>query len=206
MAISYPLTFPTITGVRRIALRGRSAVARTESAFTFGQQIQAHAGQRWEAEVSLPPMKRASAEEWIAFLLSLNGMEGTFLMGDPNGAAPRGVATGTPVVKGASQTGASLVTDGWTISQTGILKVGDYIQLGSGSSTRLYKVLADANSDGSGNATFDIWPDLRSSPGDNDALTVSSARGLWRLAANEMPWEADWMAFYGITFPCVEAL
>jgi hypothetical protein len=37
----------------------------------------------------------------------------------------KGVATGTPLTNGTNQTGNSLVTDGWTNSTTGILKLGD---------------------------------------------------------------------------------
>lgn len=40
-----------------------------------------------------------------------------------------GVATGTPLVNGANQTGASLACDGWTNSTAGILNLGDVITL-----------------------------------------------------------------------------
>ena len=61
----------------------------------------------------------------------------------------------------------SLITDGWTPSQTGILLTGDYIQLGTGLASRLHKVLADVNSDGGGNATFDIWPSTSAAYSEN---------------------------------------
>jgi len=136
----------------------------------------------------------------------MNGQYGTFLLGDPANTAPRGVGTGTPLVKGGSQTGDSLITDGWTNSTTGILKAGDWIQLGSGSSSRLHKVLDDVNSDSGGNATLTIWPSLRSSPADNAVITVNSPKGQWRLATNEMQYSIDEASVYGITFACVEAL
>ena len=83
---------------------------------------------------------------------------------------------------------------------------GDYVQLGSGANTRLYKNLIDQTADGGGNMTIDIWPSLRSSPANNDALTVSSATGRWRLASNQMRWDIDDVAVYGIDFGAVEAL
>ena len=115
MAISYPLTLPTQTGIASVNLHAVNSVAISQSPFTYKQQVVAHTGQRWEAEVSLPPMKRSDAEVWIAFLLSLKGQRGTFLMGDPNCATARGSASitpGTPVVNGADQTGDSLTVDG----------------------------------------------------------------------------------------------
>lgn len=204
MAITYPRSLPAGTA-KRIRFKMNSMVGMSASPFTGSQQVYAHQGQFWSAEVELPPMQAATAEAWLGFLLSLNGREGTFLMGDPTRTATRGIGTGSPLVNGASQTGNTLITDGWTVSQTGILKAGDYIQLGTGSSSRLYKLRADANSDGSGNATLEIWPRLRSAPADNAALTVASAKGLWRLADNEQGWDLEEAGFYGISFNCVEA-
>lgn len=206
MAISYPLSFPSTKSPAGIAFRARSAVGLSMSPFSFSQQAYAHQGDMWEADVAAPPMKRADAEVWVAFLLALNGREGTFTMGDPVNTSPRGVGTGTPLVNGGSQTGKTLVTDGWTVSQTGIMKAGDWFQLGSGSSTRLHKVVQDANSDGAGNATLEIWPRLRSAPADNAPLTVSSPKGLWRLAENVREWSLERAQIYGIRFSAIEAL
>ena len=203
MAISYPLSLPNVTSFSSARMTARSVVGVSRSPFTGAQQVQKHQGQWWEWEAHLVPMARASAEEWIAFMLSLNGQQGTFLLGDPLGATARGVASGTPLVKGASQTGNSLITDGWTASQTGILKAGDYFQLGAASNSKLYKVLADANSDGSGDATFDIFPSINTAVADDTALTVSSAKGLFRLASNEMGFDLQQAQRYGIAFSAI---
>ncbi len=125
MAITYPLSLPDATSYQAARMTARSVVGVSKSPFTGVQQVQKHQGQWWESEGSLAPMSRANAEEWIAFFLKLNGMQGTFLLGDPLGTTARGVATGTPLIKGASQTGNSLITDGWTTSQTGITTAGD---------------------------------------------------------------------------------
>ena len=207
MAITYPLSLPVATkAIQSIEIRAINAVAYARSPFTFAGQAFAYAGQMWTADVSLKPMKRADAEQWNAWLLSLRGQLGTFLMGDSMGATARGVATGTPLVNGASQTGGSLVIDGATSSTTGWLKAGDYIQLGSGSSSRLHKVLADANSDGGGNVTLDIWPHIRVAPADNAAVTVSDAKGLFRLSSNDQGFSINESAIYGITFAAMEAV
>jgi len=207
MSISYPLSLPTVNVMASIRLNAHAVVAVSASPFTGQQQVQEHSGQWWQAEVSLPSMKRAAAEEWISFLLKLNGRKGTFLLGDPSGGTPRGIATGTPLLNGAHAAGVnSLVTDGWTISQTGILKAGDYIQLGSGSTARLHKNLSDVNSDGSGNATLDIWPSTRIAYAGSDAITKSSCVGLFRLGTNDMTWDIGEAQVYGIGFTAVEAL
>ena len=206
MPISFPLSLPTTAGIMRVRLVANDVVGVSQSPFTAVQQVYRYSGQFWEADITLPPMKRADAEYWISFLLKLNGPYGTFLMGDPNGATARGVATGTPLVNGAGQTGNELVTDGWTTSTTGILKAGDYIQLGTGATSRLYKVLDDVNSDGSGNATLTVWPDLRSAPADNAAITVSNTKTTFRLNSAQTSWDINEATIYGLTFGAREAL
>lgn len=203
MAITYPLSLPDSTSYESARMSAKSIVGVTRSPFTGQEQVQKHQGQWWEFEGKLVPMSRANAEAWIAFFISLNGMQGTFLLGDPLGTTARGGAGGTPLVNGASQTGNSLITDGWTASQTGILKAGDYFQLGTGSSSKLYKVLNDANSDSGGNATFDIWPSINTAVADNTAITTSSAKGLFRLATNEMPFDLGQAQQYGLSFSAI---
>lgn len=206
MAITYPLSFPTTVAPNSVTIAPRNGVASTESPFSFGQKVYKWAGaEQWNLEVSMPYMKRAVAEEYLAFFAALQGSYGTFTMIIPASKTPRGVATGTPLVNGASQTGTDLVTDGWTHSVTGILKAGDLIQLGSGSSTHLHKLLVDANSDGSGNATLTLWPELRTSPSDNASITVSNCKGLFRLAG-DVSHSINIEGFYSIQFTAVEAL
>jgi hypothetical protein len=126
-------------------------------------------------------MKREDAAPIVAALMGLQGIRGTFYFGDPQWTSPQGIGTGTPLVNGASQTGQDLITDGWTVSQTGIVKAGDWLQIGSGSTQQICMVLADANSDGSGNATISLFPRIRTAFADNVAITVTSPKGVWRL-------------------------
>lgn len=209
MAIVYPLSLPTVSGIRSIVLRTKNSVGLSQSPFTFKQQVISYGGQSWEADISLPPMSRDDAEEWVSFLLQLKGLEGTFLLGDPSGATPRGSAAsvaGTPVVNGASQTGGSLAIDGLPASATGYLKAGDYIQLGSGLGATLHKVLKDVDSNASGEATLDVYPSVRSAPEDGATVTVSSAKGVFRLSSNQTQWSINEVTFFGLTFGAQEAI
>ena len=83
---------------------------------------------------------------------------------------PRGVATGTPLVNGAGQTGYNLVTDGWTVSVTNIMRKDDILKVGNHS--RVYKLAADASSNASGQATLVLTTPLRTATTDNDIITV----------------------------------
>lgn len=208
MAISYPLTFPS-TGIAQITMTARNSVAISSSPFTFRQQVQKNVGSRWEATITLPPLLRANADLWIAFLMSLGGQYGTFTMGDPLAATPRGSAStvpGTPVVNGAGQSGSTIAVDGLPASAANYLRAGDYIQLGSGATAQLYKVLEDVTSNASYQANISIWPDLKSSPADNSTVVVQSAVGVFRLSSPETSFNIDTASVYGISFAAVEAL
>lgn len=112
-----------------------------------------------------------------------------------------GTKAGTPLVNTGGQTGASLITDGWTASTAG-LKKGDVFTIANvfrvHPETKLstgilqqFVATADGTADGSGNMTVGISPaivttgpmqNVSGSPADNAAITVagtaSTAHGL----------------------------
>ena len=77
-----PLAFPSV-GITSINLRLKRTVAVTESPFTYDQQVYAHQGAIWEAEVSLPPLNHNEARSVEAFIVGLKGRSGTFTFGHP---------------------------------------------------------------------------------------------------------------------------
>lgn len=194
MAISYPLNTPTTIGIEQIEIRAVNAVATSQSPFTYKQQVISFGGQRWEASVSIPSVLRDKAAEWATMLVALKGQTGTFLLGDPDYVAPRGTVSSCVVSGGAGSETVSVV-------MTGSLLAGDYIQLGSGSSARLHKVLV--NQSGSGN--LEIWPALRSTYTDETAI-FNSPKGLFRLASNTSSWSINNSSAYGISFDAIEVI
>ena len=194
MAISYPLALPTSIGIAEITLSANNAVAISQSPFTFQQQIIQHPGQRWTASVSIPPVRRDLAEPWVAFLLAMNGPVGTFLLGDPNAKAPQGTAT-SATITGAARSSSP------TITMAGTLLAGDYIQIGSGATATLHKVLQDRN----GTGTIEIWPALRS-VASSAAVTLTNTVGRFRLSGTQQSFNINDASIYGISFDCVEAL
>lgn len=199
MSIAYPLSLPTATGIRNIELRAINAVAYSQSPFTFSGQAHAYPGQMWQADITLPPMNAARAEQWIAFLLALRGRFGTFLLGDPARPSPRGTATSCTVTGTA---GSNTVSATVPAAQT--LLAGDYIQLGSGSTSTLHKVLINYTGTGAA-ANLEIWPGLRVNRAAATA-TLTNARGLFRLNSNEQAWSINQVEIYGITFGAMEAI
>tara|TARA_R110001606_G_scaffold163067_1_gene307219 strand:+ start:2327 stop:2914 length:588 start_codon:yes stop_codon:yes gene_type:complete len=194
MAISYPLSTPTTIGIESIELRAVNAVAVSQSPFTYKQQVVSQGGQKWEASVNIPSVRRDLAADWKALLVSLKGQTGTFLLGDPDYATPRGDVSSCTLTGTAGDSSVS-------VTMTGTLKAGDYIQLGAGSSARLHQVLIDQTGDGS----LEIWPDLRSTYTD-EAVTFDNAKGVFRLSTNITSWSINNASSYGISFEAVEAI
>lgn len=194
MAISYPVSTPTDIGIADIQLSATNAVAVSKSPFTFATQVHAYSGEMWSASVTIPTVRKDLAEPWVAFLLSLRGQYGTFLLGDPNRTSPQGTATSATIT-------GSLGDRSVTVAMTGTLKAGDYIQLGSGSSARLHKVLVDK----SGSGTLEIWPALRDDYTTASA-TLTNAKGVFRLASNSTQWGIGSSSAYSIQFDAMEDL
>ena len=202
---SYPLTLPTVTGVRTQNWGLNRVVAVTESPFTLQQQTFEHEGSQWRTTMTLPPMKKDNAATWLAFFMSLRGRRGTFKLGDQDRKTIQGVATGTIRVNGASQTGNQVALDGFANSTSNVFKAGDYIQINS----YLYMVIENATSNGSGQANVKIEPALRSgieTINDDTTVLYSNTTTLMRLDNNEFNWDTNQVSVYGISFSCSEAL
>ena len=202
---SYPLTLPTTTGIVTQNWGLNRVIAVTETLFTNTQQVVEHEGAQWTTTMTLPPMKKDKAAQWLAFFMSLRGRRGTFKLGDQDRKTIQGVATGTIRVNGASQTGNQVALDGFANSTNNVFKAGDYIQINS----YLYMVIEDVNSNGSGEANVKIEPSLRSgieTINDDTTVLYSNTTTIMRLDNNEIQWDTDQVSNYGISFACSEAL
>ena len=194
MAISYPLNTPTTIGFESIELRAVNATITSQSPFSYKQQVISHTGQRWEASISIPSVLRDLAEPWAAFLTALKGQTGTFLLGYPLSATPRGTVSSCTLTGTAGDESVA-------VTMTGSLLAGDYIQLGSGPTARLHKVLVDQT----GSGTLEIWPALRSTY-TSATVTTTNAKGVFRLNQNMSSWQISNANSYGIAFEAVEAI
>ena len=202
---SYPLTLPTVTGIKTQNWGMERVVAVTESPFTNQEQVFEHEGAQWKATFTLPPMKKDKAAVWLGFLMSLRGRRGTFKIGDQDRKTIQGVATGTILVNGASQTGNAINLDGFANSTNNVFKAGDYIQINS----YLYMISANVNSNSSGEATVYVEPSLRSGIeviNDNTTVIYTNTTTVMRLDSNELNWDTNKVSVYGISFACSEDL
>lgn len=203
MAITYPLSLPQSDAIRQIDLRAVNAVAYSQSPFTFAGQAHAYSGEMWQADITLKPMRRSDAEQWIAWLISLRGQYGTFYLGDPLGCNPRGtVSTNTDVNAATGSAGDHTIS--CTITSGETLLAGDYIQIGTTSNRTLHKVLEDVTGTGSAQ-DVEIWPALRENKS-SAGVNIVNTTGKFRLASNQQNWSVNEASIYGITFGAFEAI
>lgn len=203
--ITYPINLPYRPRQRSITLTPVNIVGIAASEFTGAQQVQKHDGEYWQVDISMPPMTRNDGQIWDAFCTKLNGRLGTFLMGMDNAMRGLGDLSGNPVVNGDGQSGGTLNITGATPSIENWAHAGDYIQLGSGASSRLHKVLDNASTDDQGNASINIWPRLRRSPNDGDIVVVENTKGVFRLTDN-ISVSIQEANIYGFSFSAVEVI
>lgn len=157
---------------------------RVSVAHSLKRQVRTRGAQRWGIRMSWSPMRRNLFAQFQGFLLSQRGQADTFTTTLPGYTAPQGTWPGTPLVNGASQTGRSIIMDGFTASQTGVAKCGDLLKFAG--HTKVYMITADANSNGSGQATLSIEPALVASPADNEAIVTSNVPFTVALASDSL--------------------
>ena len=163
-------TFPTSPAFNSLNVQSvqNTFVSRALSGRRQARQL---GGQFWKMTATFPPMTRAQFAPIYAFVVKQRGRYESFTIVPAVISTGQGSPAGTPLVDGASQTGRSLVTDGWNASIS-IFKAGDYLKIAG--NDKVYMVTADVSSDGSGDATISIEPALVASPADDAAITHSS--------------------------------
>lgn len=158
------------------------SLASNGSSFTSpwnGQsQTVRYPGSAWKAQMSLSNLDDLESREVEALIFELDGMSGRIKLWDM-GRFP-GTVKGTPRVNGSNQTGATLVTDGWTPSVK-VLSRGDYVTVND----EMKMILRDVTSNASGQANLPIGPMLRQSPPDNLVIEVANPYAIFRLEKNE---------------------
>lgn len=180
------LAFPSLgrSGPSAWTWRKLSNTQTFESPLTRSVQTLELPGARWGFTAGWDNLQAADSALLRAFLSRLRGTAGRFSMPNHDQLNPRGTAGGAPLVNGASQTGTSLVTDGWTAGAT--LLAGDYIGYGANSELRM--VVANATADGTGNMTITLDEPIRVSPADNAALTTAAPVAIFRITDDEVQW------------------
>lgn len=165
-------TYPSTPEFQAINLESRHANISSQT-ISGRMQIRSLGSQRWSFSARYNSMTRAEFQPVYAFVISQQGMLGTFQIVPPVIGSTSGTATGTMLANGNALIGDSTIAvDGIT----GTIKAGDLVKFASHS--KVYMVTADL--DGAGDLT--IEPALLQNVTDNSEVTYNSVPFTMRLS------------------------
>lgn len=124
-------------------------------------------GDHWAVEIALPDLDAECGRALIADLLLAGGQTVRAYL--PQSEIDTG-APGSPRVKGASQFGDTLETDGFTPHFA--VRKGWWVNVITGGRLRLHFTQAEVVADAAGEAALSLWPPLRA-PADNDLVVIT---------------------------------
>jgi hypothetical protein len=165
-------TFPSSPAPRDVAISSNqnTIVTTTASGRRQARQID---GQRFRLRVRFPIMTRTEFAPINAFVMKQRSQMESFQYVPPTIDDALGVASGVISVNGAISAGVtSVAIDGMANSTSGVFKAGDYFRFTG--QTKVYMVMADVSSNGSGQGTLTFEPPLRANVADNAVLIYSN--------------------------------
>ena len=203
MSVSYPISMPTTIGIAEVTFSMVNAEATSASPFTGVVQHFKWPDQHWEADITLPPLNREDARDWISFLARLKGGTSSqfpsFLLYNPDyiqGGTQSGNFAATSV---ANPNEISL--SGLDSSESQCLRAGDFIRLGASGSSRLHMIIEDVASDSGGNATANIWPSNIQTLSNQTAYSnPSQVYGAFIMVDKNPSFNINNISQYGINF------
>ena len=157
-------------------------------------------GSRFELDVVLPAMKHADARAWLAARLRSRTEKVTVIYRWPQ-TPLEGGDVGTPLVKGAGQTGSVLTLDGLTPDL--VIPALTPFSFVVDSHHYLHLTSDTATVDGTGEVDLPIGPLLRASPADNTAVEFE-APVIEGFIRGDLDWTLKRLSTIGISFTLYE--
>ena len=157
-----------------------SNTAAFTSPLTGVTRTVARGGDRWACTLVFNALLGSDRKAMQAFLVRLRGQAHRVVLPD-HAFSRSGNLAGTPLVKGANQTGVTLLIDGVTNDTT--VQPGDFFTVNSE-----LKMVVLSSTAASGEITVTFSPPLRSSPADNAAVNFTTPTGKFLLADNTVGW------------------
>ena len=177
------ITFPSTPKPSGMAWKLVQPAQQNISEWTGARQVLASGRGWWECNVTMPPIiGETNARAWLSFIGLAQGAANDFRIPvTPNEQTNSWTVPSTallldfinqaysvgdnPSVKGAFQTGRTLITSGWPSSTT-VLYAGQFITIND----QLLQLTSNATSDATGQATITFAPALRTSPADKTTI------------------------------------
>lgn len=198
------LTYPTLSILPTTLTWSLVPKTQTfQSPLTGTEQTKEIPGAVWAASLTYELLQETDARLLKRFFAQLRGAAGRFFLYDMTRPIPASnQGTGTPLVVGANQVGATLNIDGCTANRTPWMAADYYFSVNN----ELKLLTTNSNSSGTGTATLAFEPPLRSSPPDNSAITVTNPTCIMRLVddgQDNFAWRGNLLT--SVSFSCIES-
>ncbi len=197
-------TFPSTPTPRDVVIRSQqnTIVSTTASGRRQARQID---GQRFALTLRFPVMTRAEFAPILAFIMKQRSQLESFTYTPATMEDTRGSAATVISVNGAHSAGDTTIdVDGMGNNLNGVLKAGDFIRFTG--QTKVYMVVEDLNSNGSGAGTITIEPPLRSSLSDNTVLIYNNVDFTVGLTSDIQEFNIGTSLYYQYEVDLVEVL
>lgn len=199
---TYPLAFPLSSGIQEAKIQLVRKTNVSQSIFTGAEQRLENPFHLWAVTGKIPIIEgdTAEAREWRAFILELRGQLGTFNLPVPGITGPSSGYSGSQgLVKGTTQLGDSIITDGWT-PNTLLMNRGDFFM----TSGELKMNMTTISSDGLGEATIVFEPDIVFSPADDSNIVLDDPFVKMRMTDDATSWNLSSPFIHSFNFEALE--
>lgn len=199
------ITFPSnsrINFAEPVSLQLERKTIIMRSPYSGKRQALAQAYALWSMKGKFARIDDAVAAGLLrSFLFRLEGQANRVRINIPGYANPSsGYGGAAGLVNGASQTGKVLVTDGWANS-TLLLNPGDLFNVND----ELKVINTAVSSNGSGQATLNFDPPLRTSPTDNQNIFIYSPYCLFASNVDTATWQLSSPVLHDFDYDFIEA-
>jgi hypothetical protein len=181
------------------AMTPRLVTGRAELRPAWGGDVQRlnRAGSRHAIDVTMPVMTYSAAQDWS----DINDETATVTMQIVQPGLDAG-APGATLVNGASQSGTTLVIDGFTPHY--VLRKNQWISVSTGGRLYAYRVKTEVVADAAGAASVVLTTMLRVSPADNDTVEISAPRIEGFATVSDGAWATDTAGHVALSFTIEE--
>ena len=191
------------------ALQSVNIKHNTPNIVTFAvsgrRQVKTSSAQFFSFDCLYPPMKRSDAQPIYAFLTAQKGQFETFTMTLPEYSnTASGYSGSTPASNAVFSAGSTAVNfDGASLNAS-LLKAGDFVKFSG--HTKVYMVIADVTTSGSGTGTVNFTPPLQQQVANDETITVNNVPFTVFLADEQQEYRTGLADIVQIEFAVREAL
>lgn len=171
----------------------------------FGVQSVSTIAPLWKVAMTFEMQSQAKAGPYQALLMQLDGVRNQLSLYNIGRPVPLGTyqgITGTNAITSASAGNTTMTITNATYA-TKTLLAGDYVGVGTGLTTQVVMVTADATSNGSGVINISFLPALRNAMTGTNA-TLQYPRALFRLQQTNTGWDYSTVVVDGMALDLLE--